>query len=118
MKLITNNPRLNTLVNQYAVAVHQHVMRSNRSGKFDFGINGEVLYVAIMSGVPGIRELVDSYLLGALKLYSPQLDLLVIQMISKCLDDGNLTPRGLAVWKSMVNDMSTTMTRNGGLHDA
>ncbi|MFV8992772.1 hypothetical protein ABQ381_22330 [Serratia fonticola] len=114
MKLITNNPRLNALANQYAVAVHRHVMQQNKGGQFDFGMNGQASYVAIMGGVPGIRDLVDSYLLGALKLNCPQLDLLVIQMISKCLDDDNLTPRGLAVWQFIKKDMYADRTRQWG----
>ena len=62
---------------------------------------------------PGIRDLVDSYLLDALKLNCPQLDLLIIQMISKCLDDGNLTQRGLAVWQCIKKDMYATVLGNG-----
>lgn len=50
MKLITNNPRLNALANQYAVAVHRHVMQQNKGGQFDFGMNGQASYVAIMGG--------------------------------------------------------------------
>ena len=118
MKLITKHPRLNALANQYAVAVHRYVIQQNKGGQFDFGMDGEALYVAIMGGVPGIRDLVDSYLLDALKLNCPQLDLLVIQMISKCLDDGNLTPRGLVVWQCIKKDMYATVLGNGGRHDA
>ncbi|MFV8870211.1 hypothetical protein [Serratia fonticola] len=114
MKLITNSPRLNALANQYAVAVHRHVMQQNKGGKFDFGMDGQASYVAIMGGVSGIRDLVDSYLLVALRLNCPQLDLLVIQMISKCLDNDNLTPRGLVVWQCIKKEMYADRTRPWG----
>ncbi|WMT16026.1 hypothetical protein [Serratia fonticola] len=89
-------------------------MQQNKGGQFDFGMDGQASYVAIMDGVPGIRDVVDYYLLGALKLNCPQLDLLVIQMISKCLDDDNLTPRGLAVWQCIKKDMYAAVLGNGG----
>lgn len=61
MKLITKNPRLNALANQYAVAVYRYVIQQNKGCQFDFGMDGEALYVAIMGGLASVTWLILTF---------------------------------------------------------
>ncbi|QDL30420.1 hypothetical protein [Serratia liquefaciens] len=118
MGLIANGTSLDALAQQYSEAVYSHVTQQKNGNKFDFGMDGEVLYIATNGGVLGIRNVVDSYLLDILKLDYPRWEPLAIALLTKCLDGNSLTLRGLNIWEGTKKNMWADVLYNGGLHDA
>ncbi|MGL5969004.1 MAG: hypothetical protein ACRCZ6_17940 [Kluyvera sp.] len=108
MSLITQNFRLNALANEYAAALHNHISATS-GDHFMINANGQPIRVNIIGGVKGIRSLIDGYALEALKDNYPQWEKLGIQLLSKCVQDRELTPSGHEIWQSMVNDMGDTV---------
>ncbi|EGX7443826.1 hypothetical protein JHE55_002216 [Salmonella enterica] len=113
--MITKNFRLNALANQYAAALYNHIASKGCGERFLINADGCPIQVDIVGGVKGIRDLIDGYALGALKDEYPQWEDVGIQLLNKCVRNGELTKSGREIWQSMVNDMGSTVAdRNGG----
>lgn len=107
--MITKNFKLNALANQFAAAIYDHVTTTSGGEFFTLDIGGEALHVNIMGGVRGVRELVDGYLLEALRLNYPNWEDIGCALLSKCADGNDVTPLGLDTWRSMCGDMGATV---------
>ncbi|WP_311791742.1 MULTISPECIES: hypothetical protein [Pantoea] len=111
MTLITKNFRVNALANQYSVAIYNHVRQLNGGDWFPMDISGQRIEVAIVDGSAGIRLLVDSYLLEAMKQEYPRWEALAVNLLTLCMEGSGLSERGESVWQSMVNDMSASLSK-------
>ncbi|WNN45451.1 hypothetical protein [Winslowiella toletana] len=111
MTLITKNFRLNALANQYSTAIYDHLKRQSGGDWFPMEIKGQRVEVAIVDGSAGIRLLVDSYLLEPIKQEYPHWEALAGNLLTLCTDGGSLTERGESIWQSMINDMSTSLSK-------
>lgn len=110
MKVITKNFRLNALVNRYAAALYHHVKADTGGDYFYMAVYGNPVKVEIIGGVAGMRHLIDSYLLEALKINYQGWEALSLATIGKCLSEkSSLTPKGISFWQGMVSDMGATM---------
>lgn len=118
MTLITKNFRLNALANQYSAAIFDHLKQQNGGEWFPMTVNGKAIEVAITDGVAGVRMLVDSYLLEAIKEGFPQWEDLAIKVLTRCVKDSEPTARGLSTWQNMINDMSATLSASEGHFNA
>lgn len=113
MKVLTKNFRLNALANSYAAALYHHVKAKNGGDYFYTTVHGKPLKVNIVGGIAGMRQLVDGYLLEALKVNYQGWEALGLATLCKCLSDGDsLTPKGISFWESMVSDMGVTVEGN------
>lgn len=113
MKLITKNFQLNSLANAYAAALYEYVRQQNGGDHFVVNEAKNPTQVNIIDGVKGIRDLVDSYYLEALKVNYQGWEAVGISTISKFIvDSAALTPMGIEVWRSMVADMGDAVERN------
>ncbi|MFU1377522.1 hypothetical protein ACM2UU_16470 [Escherichia coli] len=70
--------------------------------------------VEIVNGVKGVRSLIDSYTLAAMKVFYPQWETVGIELLERCVTKDGLTDVGREIWQSMVNDMGATVA--GGSH--
>ena len=111
--MITKNFRLNALANQYAAALYQHITTTS-GGHFMIDAASQPIRVEIAGGVKGVRDLIDSYALEALKEHYPQWESVGIGLLEKCVNAGGLTDTGREIWQSMINDMGATVA--GGNH--
>ncbi|MEY8772252.1 hypothetical protein AB6T85_17750 [Erwinia sp. ACCC 02193] len=111
MTLITKNFRLNALANQYSAAIYDHLKRQNGGDWFPMEIKGQRVEVAIVDGSAGIRLLVNSYLLKPIKQEYPHWEALAGNLLTLCTDGSSLTDRGESIWQSMINDMSTSLSK-------
>lgn len=109
MALITKNFQLNALANQYASAIYSDISATNTSASFMVNAGGQAIQVNIVGGISGVRDLVDSYALEALKDNYPQWEAVAIQILSKCVRGDELTESGREIWQSMVKDMGSTV---------
>lgn len=75
--------------------------------------DGEAVRVEIVNGVKGVRSLIDSYTLAAMKVFYPQWETVGIEL-ERCVTKDGLTDVGREIWQSMVNDMGATVA--GGSH--
>lgn len=75
--------------------------------------DGEAVRVEIVNGVKGVRSLIDSYTLAAMKVFYPQWETVGIEL-DRCVTKDGLTDVGREIWQSMVNDMGATVA--GGSH--
>lgn len=114
--MITKHFRLNALVNQYAANLYDNVRQSNGGDAFMLDAGGEPVRVQIMGGVKGMRDLIDGYLLEALKISYPQWESVGVALLERCVDSNGITPYGLSIWDSIKGDMGATVARSGG-HD-
>ncbi|MCW1971440.1 UNVERIFIED_ORG: hypothetical protein FHW05_000254 [Pantoea agglomerans] len=113
MKVMTKNFRLNALANSYAAALYHHVKAESGGDYFYTAVHGEPLKVEIIGGIAGMRQLVDSYFIEALKVNYQGWEAISLATLGKCLDDrGSLTPKGISFWESMISDMGATMEGN------
>ncbi|BCQ40937.1 hypothetical protein ERHA54_35400 [Erwinia rhapontici] len=113
MKLVTKNFQLNSLANTYAAALYEYVRQQNGGDHFVVNADTNPVQVNIIDGVKGMRDLVDSYYLEALKVSYQGWEALGIATISKFMVDGTaLTPRGIKVWASMVADIGEAIEGN------
>lgn len=112
MTLITKNFRVNALANQYSAAIYNHVRQLNGGDWFPMEISGQRIEVAIVDGSAGIRLLVDSYLLEALKQEYPRWEALAVNLLTLCIEGSGLSERGESIWQSMINDMSTSLSKD------
>lgn len=108
MAVITQNFRLNALANQYAAALYNHISATS-GDSFQIIAAGQPIKVNIIGGVKGLRDLIDGYALEALRDNYPKWENLGIQLLNKCVQDGELTPSGHEIWQSMINDMGDTV---------
>ncbi|EFH6320813.1 hypothetical protein GN949_25685, partial [Escherichia coli] len=74
----------------------------------------EAVRVEIVNGVKGVRSLIDSYALAAMKVFYPQWETVGIELLDRCVTKDRLTDVGREIWQSMVNDMGATVA--GGSH--
>lgn len=118
MKLITQNFRLNALANQYAAALYHHVKLVNGGDWFTVQAEGETIQVNIIGGIAGMREIVDSYLLEALQQNYPRWEDIGCALLGRCVDGTTLTEHGSHIWESMINDIGTTVAKQGGRFNA
>lgn len=116
--MITKNFRLNALANQYAAALYNHISNVNHGDYFMMDVGGESIRVAITGDIQGIRQLVDSYFLEALKADHLQWEDLGCSILNQCLLGNSLTAHGLSMWESMIADMSASLAAHGGGLDA
>ncbi|MFV9068695.1 hypothetical protein ABQ366_06880 [Serratia fonticola] len=107
--MITKNFRLNALANQYAAAVYDRVKQQNGGDFFMIETGPQAIRVEIAGGIPGVRELVDSYYLEALQLNYRNWETVAMVLLTQCVDGPALTMAGLEVWESMVNDIGSTV---------
>ncbi|VEC02014.1 Uncharacterised protein [Cedecea lapagei] len=114
--MITKNFRLSALANRYAANLYDNVRQSSGGDSFMLDAGGEPVLVQILDGVKGMRDLIDGYLLEALKLSYPQWEKIGVALLEKCVDSTGITPYGLSIWDSMKGDMGATVARSGG-HD-
>lgn len=113
MKLVTKNFQLNSLANAYAAALYEYVRQQNGGDHFVVNEATNPIQVNIIDGVKGMRDLVDSYYLEALKVNYQGWEALGIATIIQFLVDGaTLTPRGIEVWERMVADMGESIEVN------
>lgn len=116
--MITKNFRLNALANQYATALYNRITTTSHGEYFMLDVGGEPVRVEIVNGIQGIRPLVDSYLLEALKVTGPQWEYSSTNLLSKCMNGTELTDKGWDIWQSMVSDMGATLAdKEGGCHE-
>ncbi|HEM8210034.1 MULTISPECIES: hypothetical protein [Providencia] len=113
MKLQTKNFRLNALANNFSAAIYHDVTTRNGGDWFPMNVGNKTIEVAIIDGVRGIRMLVDSYLLGALKQAYPTWEAVAIGLIEQCVINGYVTGYGREVWESMINDMGDSLADKG-----
>ncbi|MHB9807049.1 hypothetical protein [Pantoea ananatis] len=112
--MMTKNFRLNALANNYAAALYHHVKAENGGDHFYTVAHGDPLKVEIIGGIAGMRQLVDSYCLEALKVNYQGWEAIGLATLGKCLsNEGSLTPTGISFWESMVSDMGASMEGNG-----
>ncbi|EBZ2142414.1 hypothetical protein D8R48_18115 [Salmonella enterica subsp. enterica serovar Newport] len=112
MAVITQNFRLNSLANQYAAALYNHISATS-GDHFMINANGQPIQVNIVGGAQGVRDLINGYALEALRdNYPQQWETIGIQLLSKCVHGDVLTTHGRETWQSMVNDMSDTVAGN------
>lgn len=114
MGVITKNFRLNSLANQYAAALYDHITTTSGGDYFMVDADGESVRVEIVGGVKGVRDLIDGYALEALKEFYPQWESVGVELLSRCVTSGGLTEYGREIWQSMVNDMGATVADNRG----
>lgn len=114
MKIITKNFRLNALANQYAAAVHSHVIKQNGGEWFNVNAHSFPIRVNIVGGITGVRQLVDAYFLEALQLNYQGWEAAAIALFDKCLaKDKSLNHTGIEIWESMISDMGSTVAGDG-----
>lgn len=113
MKLQTKNFRLNALANSYASAIYHDVTTRNGGDWFPMVVGNTSIEVVIIDGVKGIRMLVDSYLLNALKSSYSKWEAISIELIEKCVVNGFVTGYGREIWQSMINDMGDSLADKG-----
>ncbi|MDU5780331.1 MAG: hypothetical protein E6Z83_05945 [Pantoea sp.] len=118
MTIITKNFRLNALANQYSAAIYNHVRQLNGGDWFPMEISGRRIEVAIVDGSSGIRLLVDSFLLEALKQEHPRWEALAVNLLPLCIEGAELSERGENIWQGMINDMSATLSNKGSNFNA
>ncbi|OTA14192.1 prophage protein [Xenorhabdus vietnamensis] len=111
--MITKNFRLNALANTYAAAIYHDVTTRNGGDHFTMQVGKTEINVAIVDGVKGIRQLVDSYALEALQQNYPAWEVIAINLMEKCTVNGCLTVYGREIWQSMINDMGDTLAAKG-----
>ncbi|BET98140.1 hypothetical protein [Xenorhabdus taiwanensis] len=111
--MITKNFRLNALANTYAAAIYHDVTTRNGGDHFTMRVGKTEINVAIVDGIKGIRELVDSYALEALQQRYPVWEVIAINLMEKCVVNGSLTGYGREIWQSMINDMGDTLAAKG-----
>ena len=115
--MITQNFRLNALANQYAAALYNHITATSHGEYFMMDAGGEPVQVQITGGIQGIRQLIDSYALEAMKETYPNWETIGCAVLNQCLVGNMLTAYGLSTWQSMVSDMGATLAGNeGGFH--
>nr|WP_282550845.1 MULTISPECIES: hypothetical protein [Providencia] len=111
--MITKNFKVNSLANSYAAAIYHDVTIRNGGDWFPMNVGNKAIEVAIIDGVKGIRMLVDSYLLEALKQAYPTWEAVAISLIEQCVINGYITGYGREVWQSMINDMGDSLADKG-----
>ena len=107
--MITKNFQLNSLANQYAAALYDHITATSGGAYFMVDAGGQSVRVEIAGGVNGVRDLVDGYALEALKEHYPQWESVGIGLLEKCVNAGGLTDSGREIWQSMTADMGATV---------
>jgi len=112
MALITQNFHLNALANQYASAIYNHISATSSVDSFTINAQGQAIQVNVVGAIKGVRDLVDGYVLEALKDSYPQWEIIAIELMSKCVRGDELTATGREIWQSMVNDMGNTVAGN------
>ncbi len=90
--MITKNFRLNALANKYASALYNHITSTSGGDYFMVDADGEP-YVEIVNGVKGVRSLIDSYTLAAMKVFYPQWETVGIEL-ERCVTKDGLTDVG------------------------
>lgn len=116
--MITKNFRLNSLANQYAAALFNHITTTSNGEYFMMDAGGEMVRVNITGGIQGIRQLIDSYALEALKGTSAQWETIGIALLNECVNCSELTEHGREIWQSMVSDMGASLAgKEGGCHE-
>ena len=118
MKLITKNFRLNALANQFSAAIFDLIRQQSNGDWFTVDADGQEIHVEVIGGVSGIRELVDVCFLSALKDMGPQWEGVAIQCLAQCMDNGELSERGIGIWTSMQADMGESVAKRGGAFHA
>ncbi|EMK5482111.1 hypothetical protein V9G66_002126 [Escherichia coli] len=72
-------------------------------------------YISLLPmAAKGVRSLIDSYTLAAMKVFYPQWETVGIELLERCVTKDGLTDVGREIWQSMVNDMGATVA--GGSH--
>ncbi|EFD5495480.1 TPA: hypothetical protein KI784_001894 [Escherichia coli] len=112
--MITKNFRLNALANKYATALYNHITAINGGNYFMVDAAGQQIRVEIVNGVKGVRSLIDSYTLAAMKVSYPQWETVGVELLERCVTKDGLTDVGREIWQSMVKDMGATVA--GGNH--
>ncbi len=109
--MMTKNFRLNALANQYAAALYNHITATSGGDYFMIDADGEAVRVEVIGGVKGMRDLVDGYVLEAIKEHYPaaKWESIGIAYLSRCVDAGGLTDAGLEAWDNMTADMGATV---------
>ncbi|MCC8385965.1 hypothetical protein GPY51_22835 [Photorhabdus laumondii subsp. laumondii] len=111
--MITKNFHLNALVNTYAAAIYHDMTTCNGGAHFTVQVGKTEINVAIVDGVKGVRQLVDSCALEVLQQNYPAWELIAIKLMEKCIVNDRLTGYGREIWQSMVKDMGDTLARRG-----
>ncbi|MCY1697550.1 hypothetical protein OVA10_05600 [Lelliottia sp. SL45] len=111
--MMTKNFQLNSLANQYAAALYDHITATSGGAYFMIDACGQSVHVDIIGGVKGVRDLIDGYALEALRDNYPQWEGGIVLM-AKCASSSGITDFGVEIWQSMTNDMGATVAGNGG----
>ncbi len=113
--MITKNFQLNSLANQFAAAVYDSVRQQNGGDWFPMNVGSTRIEVAITDGVNGIRDLVDSWALEAMKntFHAHEWESIGIQYLKRCIGADGLTDTGREAWASMINDMGDSLDAGG-----
>ena len=113
--MITKNFQLNALANQFAAAVYDSVRQQNGGDWFPMNVGSTTIEVAITGGIKGIRDLVDSYALEAMRGSFPahQWESIGIQYLKRCVGADGLTDAGREAWANMIADMGETLDAGG-----
>ncbi|MFM7947866.1 hypothetical protein [Hafnia paralvei] len=107
--MITKNFKLNALANQFSTAVYDHVTTTNGGDNFMINAAGVMVRVDIIGGAKGVRDLIDGFVLEALKEAYPQWESIAIALLRKCVNSAGLTEHGREIWESVVGDMGATV---------
>lgn len=107
--MITKNFKLNALANQFAAAVYERVTTVNDGDYFMIDAKGVMVRVDIIGGAKGVRDLVDGFVLEALKEAYPQWESIAIALLRKYVNSAGLTEHGREIWESVVGDMGATV---------
>lgn len=107
--MITKNFKLNALANQFSAAVYDHITTTHGGDYFMINANGVMVHVDIIGGAKGVRDLIDGYVLEALKEAYPQWESVAIALLRKCVTGTTLTEHGREIWESVVSDMGATV---------
>lgn len=108
MALITQNFRLNSLANQYAAALYNHISATS-GDHFTINAGGQNVKVKIIGAAKGIRDLIDGYALTPIKDKYLMWEGVGIQLMTKCVNENGLTQTGMDIWQSMIRDMGATV---------
>ena len=112
--MITKNFQLNSLANQYAAALYDHITATSGGAYFMIDAGRQSVQVDIIGGVKGVRELIDGYALEPLRDNYPHWEGVGIVLMAKCASSSGITDFGVKIWQSMTNDMGATVAGNGG----
>lgn len=106
---MTDDIRIQSLAGTFSQAAYNHVRQQNGGDWLTLNIGGVQVEAAIIDGGAGIRELVNTYFIEALEKNYPHWVSLAIAIFQRCLAGSRLSPYGVEIWDSMIEDMCDSL---------